>query len=179
MVLSTLTEPKALISALAVHEGMHVADLGAGGGQFTFLLAEKVGISGKVFAVEVQKDLVDSIAIKAEKEGLSGVVVPVWGNIETLEGTKLRQASVDIVIVANTLFQIYDRPSHALEAFRILKNGGKLFVLDWTDSFGGMGPHASAIISPTDATKLYEGAGFHFIEKIPTTEHHYALVFKR
>ena len=48
-------QPKNVIQALHIIEGSHVADLGAGGGYFTFLLAEGVGPNGKVYAVDTDE----------------------------------------------------------------------------------------------------------------------------
>ena len=157
---------------------MIVADLGAGSGFYTIPSGRAVGSNGKVYAVEVQKDLLSRIKDEAIKAHVSNVEV-IWGNIEKIGGTKLRQGSVDAVIASNILFQLENKGTFVQEVKRILKPAGKVLVIDWSDSFGGMGPDPLSIMSSQSAQVLFEKEGFMLEEKINAGEHHYGMIFRK
>src|SRR5229473_2251765 len=66
-------QPEAVVRALTIPPGSHVADLGAGGGYFTFRLADAVGPLGKVYAVDVDKGSLDYVARRAKELGYTNV----------------------------------------------------------------------------------------------------------
>ena len=172
------TDPENNIKQFKLSEGMVVADLGAGSGFYTISASRAVGDNGKIYAVEVQKELLPRIKDEAVKAHLSNVEV-IWGNIEKMGGTKLREESVDAAIVSNTLFQLEDKSTFIEEVKRILKPAGKILVIDWSDSFGGMGPNPLNIMSPQSAQSLFEERGFVLEEKINAGEHHYGMIFRK
>src|SRR3989338_6587062 len=175
MDLPNFTNPVANISELGVYDGMTVADLGAGTGAYTIPLAERVGETGRVYAVEVQKDFLTNIKDAALAHGLKNIEV-IWGDIERLGGTKIKDASIDAVIVSNVLFQAEDKAGLLLEAKRILKTGGKLLLVDWKDSFGNLGPIKESVISADASRALCEREGFVLKKDIPAGEHHYGFI---
>ena len=65
------------------------------------------------------------------------------------------------------------------EALRILKPKGQLLLIDWSESFGGIGPHANQVITPDMARVLCESAGFIFDKHIKVGDHHYGMIFKK
>jgi ubiquinone/menaquinone biosynthesis C-methylase UbiE len=106
-----------------------------------------------------------------------GIIEPIWGDIEKLGGTGLRDHSMDTVILANTLFQIEDKEGLVAEIKRIIKPGGKILIVDWSGSFGGLGPAPDAVVSERDAEKLFTDASFHKLETFRGGPHHYALLY--
>ena len=66
-------QPERVVQTLAIQPGARVADLGAGGGYFTFRLADAVGPTGKVYAVDIDKGNLDYIARRAQEQGYSNV----------------------------------------------------------------------------------------------------------
>jgi len=126
--------PKFNIGALGLREGMRVADFGAGLGEYTKRASVKVGNTGKVYAIEVQKDLVKKLENEVQDLRLSNIDC-IWGDIEVSGGTKIVEGSVDAVIVSNVLFQLSDKLGLIDEAKRILKKKGKLLLVDWKDSY--------------------------------------------
>ena len=171
----TFSDPQKNIQQFGLIEGMKVADLGAGSAAYTIAAAAQVGTSGRVYAVEVQKELISNIKNTALKQGLSNVEV-IWGDIESLGGTKIKDHSIDAVIVSNVLFQAEDRQGLISEVKRILKPKGRVLVVDWKDSFGGMGPHADHVVSEQSAKKLFEESGFSLERSIPAGDHHYGFI---
>ncbi len=169
------SDPQKNIQQFGLIEGMKVADLGAGSAAYTIASARQVGTSGRVYAVEVQKELLSNIKNTALKQGLSNVEV-IWGDIESLGGTKIKDHSIDAVIISNVLFQAEDKQGVVNEAKRILKPQGRALVVDWKDSFGGMGPHPDHVVNEQSAKKLFEVGGFSFDRSITAGDHHYGFI---
>ena len=170
------TNPEQNILRLGLTEGMRVADFGAGTGAYAKAASLKVGYTGKVFAIEVQKDLLKKLESDIKQWGISNIDC-IWGDIEKREGTKLADQSMDAIIISNVLFQAENKLGVIDEAKRILKNSGKVLLIDWSDSFGGMGPSTNHVLYESTAKELFEKRGFKFVEKISTTAHHYGIIF--
>lgn len=169
--------PKQIVSALAVTPGLKIADLGAGTGAFSIACAERIGENGKVYAIEVQNNLF--LKIKEEiKSKHAGNVEPILGDIEVSGGTHISDSLIDVVLLANVMFQIEDKDGCVSEVKRILKSGGRVVIIDWTDSFMGMGPRPESIFDEQKARAFFEAKGFSFVEKINTGEHHYGIILK-
>ncbi len=171
------SDPQKNIDILGVDLGMKVADLGAGSGFYSIESAKRVGPQGRVYSVDVQQDLLSKIKNTAALAGIRNIEA-VWGNIEKIGGTKLREAIVDRVVISNVLFQIAagDRDNLALEAKRILKPGGKLMVIDWD----GGSPMAPKTLVPRMAAEgIFEKAGFTLEKTFDAGDHHYGIIFKR
>lgn len=173
-----MSDPEQIIIGLKLQPGMHVADLGAGSGFYTFAAASAVGAQGKVYAVDVLKDMLLKIRSEARDRRVANIEI-VWGNMERIGGTKLADGAVDAVVIANTLFQIEDKRAAIEEIKRILKPKGKLLLVDWSESFGGMGPMQDNVVTKEKARNLFEQGGFMFREEIPAGEHHYSLIFRK
>ncbi|MDE2037959.1 MAG: methyltransferase domain-containing protein [Patescibacteria group bacterium] len=169
------SDPAANIAKLGLAEGMKVADLGAGSGFYAIEAAKKVGASGRVYAVDVQKDLLERLRSAAQAAGLHNVEV-VWGNAEKIGGTKLREGAADRAIVSNVLFQVAAPDDFALEAKRILKPGGKALVVDWSEA-SPLGP--KTVFPSMKAQALFEKSGFALEQSFKAGDHHYGLVFTR
>jgi len=171
-------DPQQNIRNLNLREGMHVADFGTGSGHYAFALSRAVGESGRVYAVDIQRDLLGRLKNEATR-GRYGNVVISWGDIEQPKGSKLREGLMDAVVLSNTLFQIEDRDAAAQEVKRVLKPGGHVLVIDWTDSFGHLGPRPEDIISLEKVQALFSGAGFSEEKIFDAGEHHYGIIFKK
>lgn len=175
MDIPTFSNPEENIKALGIYEGMVIADLGAGIGAYTIPLAEKVGETGRVYAVEVQKEFLVNIKNAADARGFKNVEV-LWGDIERLGGTKIKDGAVDAVVISNVLFQAEDKPGLIREARRILKTGGKLLLIDWSDSFKNLGPTPEMVVTKDAARTLLEAEGFVLKNEVPVGEHHYGFI---
>lgn len=171
-------QPEKNIEQFGVDPGLKVADLGSGAGFYSLALARAVGKNGRVFAVDVQQDLLSKLKTEAMQHNLSNIEV-VWGDIEEVRGTKIAPQTIDRVVIANTLFQTDDKDGLVQEAARIIKPKGKLLLVDWADSFGGLGPQKSRIVKPDQARALFERAGFSHVRDIKAGDHHYGMVFNK
>ncbi|MEI6345859.1 MAG: methyltransferase domain-containing protein [bacterium] len=163
---------------LGLMPGMKVADLGAGVGAYAIPVAQAVGEKGRVYAVEVQQELVAKIKANVEHARLKNVEY-LWGNIEQRGGTHIGDELVDFVIVANVLFQAVDKAGLVVEVRRILKKGGKAVVIDWKESFGGIGPAVQEVVNESKAKELFTQHGFQHLRGISAGDHHYGLIFTK
>lgn len=168
--------PEYTINQLGLREGMKVADFGAGSGAYTKLASAKVGSTGIVYAIEVQKDLVTRLESEVKKWGFSNVEC-LWADIEKKGGTKLADKSIDYVIISNVLFQAEDKLGLIDEAKRILKDDGRVLLIDWSDSYSGMGPAPHHLVTEEAARALFKQRGFRVMENISTSVHHYGIIF--
>jgi len=171
-------EPRIVATHFHIRAGERVADFGAGSGHYLASLSRMVGSNGKVFAVEIQRGLAEKLSDTVQTQRLSNVQV-IWGDIEQQGGTKIAEGSLDAVLLSNTFSLIEDRPATLKECFRALRKGGKLIVIDWTDSFGGMGPSADMVVSETSLRTLLADSGFTHERTFPAGEHHYGSVFRK
>lgn len=173
------SDPKKIIDQLAIMPGAAVADLGAGLGAYTVLLSKKVGPTGKVYACDVQKDILARLDREIHDQGITNVQT-VLTNIENHQGTKLRDQSIDWVIIANTLFQVEDRPALIKEMIRIVKPEGKILIVDWSESFGNLGPRQSEIVTQQWIQEACAPYGFtKTAQVIEAGAHHYGIILNR
>lgn len=163
---------------LDIKVGDLVADLGTGVGHYAIALAKAVDVSGRVIAVDVQKSLLKELVARASKAGVANIV-PLLADIERERGTEIESDTIDFAVIANVLFQVEDPFAFIKEAARILKLGGKLLVIDWKESFGGLGPEEKYIISEDYLSEVAEELGLKKEKEIDAGGYHYGIVFKK
>jgi ubiquinone/menaquinone biosynthesis C-methylase UbiE len=129
--------PENTIESLRIQQGEKIADFGGGSGAYTISALRTLRGSGKVYAIDLNKELLQKVVNEAQHINLPNVEA-VWADVEVPHSTNLHDMSIDSVIFSNLLFQLDDRKSALQEARRILKPKGMMLVVDWTDSFGGM-----------------------------------------
>lgn len=122
-------QPERVVEALHVAPGSRVADLGAGGGYFTFRLAGAVGPEGVVYAVDVDPGMTEYIAERAKREGYANVTV-----IEAAaDDPKLPPGGIDLVFTCNTYHHIPDRRAYFESLTRVLAPGGRVAIVEYQD----------------------------------------------
>ena len=172
--------PENVIETLNIGPSMAVADFGCGSGHYVIQAARKVGKSGKVYAIDIQKEMLSYVRAQAKLEGLINIET-IWTDLETPDATRLRNDSVDLVIVSNILFQAENKNAVIKEAYRILKSGGRAAVIEWDienlpDKFG---PAMDSRVSPKTAKDLFEEMGFISEKEFNPGDHHYGLIFRK
>ena len=155
---------------------MKVGDFGAGSGHYSRMAAAIVGHSGKVYAIDIQEGVLKHIKLNTH-ESHQRIIETVWGDIEKPGGTHLRDASLDAVLLANAFFQVENRFGLLSEIRRVLKSGGKLMVVDWAGSYGGIGPAPKHVVSEHDAEEFFIKGGFYKVKSFRAGSHHYGILF--
>jgi ubiquinone/menaquinone biosynthesis C-methylase UbiE len=120
-------QPDKVMAALQIREGAEVADLGAGGGYFTFYLAKAAGPEGKVYAVDIDKGTNELIAERAKKEGVNNVSTI----LATLNDPLLPKSGVDLIFTSNTYHHFNDRIAYFSNLRQYLKPGGRIAIIDF------------------------------------------------
>lgn len=170
-------QPDQTIKHLGLSAGKSVADIGAGTGHFTFIMSSLVGTEGNIYAVDIQKNLLEKIQKEAEEKNIRNIHT-LWGDAENIGGTKLKAGAVDAVLISNVLFQTESKSGLVAEIKRILKKNGKVMVVDWSESFGGLGPDSLHVVPEHTAKSLFENNGFTLEKAFEAGAHHYGLVFR-
>jgi ubiquinone/menaquinone biosynthesis C-methylase UbiE len=171
-------DPRNVSTHFHLRAGDRVADFGAGSGHFMRPLSEAVGREGMVYLCEIQKPLVEALGIQARDAHLSNIKI-LWGDVEEVGGTKIQDGALDAGVMSNVLFQLTDKQSAFKEVARTLRKGGKLFVIDWTSSFAGIGPLPELVVAESEARTFAESAGLVFERSFPAGEHHYGIAFRK
>ncbi|MBI4132769.1 MAG: methyltransferase domain-containing protein [Candidatus Sungbacteria bacterium] len=170
--------PERMMNRFDIRPGMIVADFGTGSGHFALAAARRVGERGKVYAIDIQKNVLSLIKSKAALEHLLQVE-PIWADLELPQGSRLHEGSVDFVIISNILFQVTSKPAVLAEARRILKKGGTMAVLEWDATPFPAGPPQNLRMPKADVRRLAETLGFHTAGEFDAGSHHYGLLFTR
>lgn len=170
--------PEMVVSHFHIRQGDVVADYGAGGGFYIELLSKKVGDDGKVYACDIQKSLVEKIGELTRLKGITNVH-PLWCDIETPRGLKIGDSAVDVGLLINTLFQLENAHAGLTEIARTIRSGGKLCIVDWSESFGGLGPQESQVMTQEKAQALVLTCGFVYDQTFDAGDHHYGISFRK
>ncbi|MBI4118295.1 MAG: methyltransferase domain-containing protein [Parcubacteria group bacterium] len=172
------SNPQTIIESCHFGMGWHVAEFGVGSGAYTRAILKVIGKEGFVYAVDIQKNLLNRVLREANDAGYSNISI-VHGDLEQSSGSKLGTESMDAVVIANLLFQTKNKNGVVAEARRVLKPKGKVLVVDWSASFAGIGPREEDVISGAETEKLFTAAGFVAEKTVNAGEHHYGILFKK
>ncbi len=170
--------PEIVATHFHLKQGDKVADFGSGAGFFLKPLSKAVGETGKLYACDIQKVLIEKIGDQVRLQGLSNVH-PLWCDLEEVNGIKLPNRILDAGFLINTLFQFELKEVAITEIRRVLRPQAVLFVIDWSESFGGLGPQSKDVITKEDAVALFESKEFILDREFPAGDHHYGLAFRK
>ncbi len=166
-----------IVDALDLEEGMAVADVGAGTGFFSMMIADRVGDEGKVYAVDIAENFIDHIEKRASEEKLTNIT-PVLCEARS---TKLEPESVDLVFVCDT-YHHFEFPYDTLSSIHsALRDGGKLVVVDFERVKGVSSDWTLNHVRCGKGTVSDEikDAGFDFVKEVNLMDEQYVLVFQK
>jgi len=176
---TALVDPRVVFERIALSPGMRVADLGCGRtGHFVFPASKVVGERGIVYAVEIVKNVLESIKSRCRSEGYANVQA-VWSDIEAYGKTPIPAASLQACFMVNVLFLVRDKLSLLREAARLVQPNGTIVVVDWQKKLGPLGPPEDLLVPVERATTLVREAGLSEVEQFPLSEYHYCLILKK
>ncbi len=168
-------DPQQVISQLEIFPGMKVAHFGSGTGYFTFPIAAKVGDTGTVWALDVLEHKIDMIRSSAKTLSLRNVITKRV-DLEKANGSGLEENSVDWVVMVNMLYQNDKRSRIIGEAKRILKEAGRILLIDWKASNGSLGPAMSSRITREELLKSIRKNDLGIAQELDISELHFGLI---
>lgn len=169
--------PESVIQDWGIKRGDHVADFGAGHGYFTLPIARIVGAEGKVYALDIQKSVLEVIRSRAKLVHLLNIEC-IWADLEHMGGSKLKDSFIDLVIIANIVFQADEKNVIFKEAFRVLRPGGKVAIIESSED-AKVGPPRELRIPRRTVIELAQLNGFHFDREFNAGSDHYGLIFAK
>lgn len=116
-----------MVDLLALKPGEHVADIGAGTGYLTWRMAKKVAPNGKVYAVEIQQEMLDLLAANMKKRGITNTIQ----TLGEITDPKLPANTLDLIIMVD-VYHEFDHPYEmTTNMVRALKPGGRLVFVEF------------------------------------------------
>ena len=167
-------KPDQIMDTLGIADGSVVADLGAGGGWFTLRLARRVGPNGRVYAEDIQRQMLEALGRRVQRENLSNVI-PVLG---TATDPRL-PPGLDAVLIVDAYHEMDDPVTLLRNVSSSLKPHGRLGVVDFNPGAGGPGPSPDRRVDPESVINAAAAAGFHLIAREAVVPFQFLLVFGR
>jgi ubiquinone/menaquinone biosynthesis C-methylase UbiE len=167
-------DPIQLFTLLPIRVYHHIAEVGAGHGFLTVPLA-KYAYDGKVYAIDAQQGVLDSVSQKAAQSRLSNVSTLLMKNHKI----PLADGSVDGVVLSPVLHESKQPVQLLQEIGRILKADGWVTAIEWIKGAVNGGPAADERIARSDAVKFAQEAGLRVLNQRDLNSFFYFLVLKK
>jgi SAM-dependent methyltransferase len=168
-------EPDKALDALGTLTGMTVADVGAGSGYFTVRLAARVGAKGRVYANDLQPEMLKMLAARLARENVRNVTL-VQGAIDD---PKLAASSIDLVLMVD-VYHEFSEPQKMLRALRTaLKPGGRLVLLEYRKEDPDVPIRFEHKMSVAEAKMELEAEGFTLAQLDGRLPRQHILIFSK
>jgi predicted methyltransferase len=164
-------KPHEVIQALALKPDAAVADIGAGTGYFSVRLARMVP-NGRVYAVDIEPDMVEHLAERAKREQLNNMSA-----IGGKPGSASLPKKVDVVLLVDVYHHLEGRERYFRELGNSLNPGGRIAIIDFRME-SPMGPPQSARVEPARVKDEMKTAGYALAQEHAFLPNQYFLVFQ-
>jgi ubiquinone/menaquinone biosynthesis C-methylase UbiE len=167
--------PELALDALGLRAGMVVADVGAGTGYMSLRMARRVGPSGKVFANDLQPEMLQKLRANSQREKLS--------NVETVQGTeadpKLPPNTMDLVLLVD-VYHEFSQPQAMLDKIReSLKPDGRLVLLEYRKEDPKVPIRPEHKMSVAEVKTEVEAEGFKLDQVIEKLPRQHIIIFRK
>jgi len=171
-----LIDPQLLFAKAHLQSGMQVADFGCGRtGHIIFPAAKVLGERSVIYAIDILKDVLEEICKRAAGSGLLSIH-PVWANVEQVGAIAIPEKSLDVVFLVNILWHA-SNSSHILdEARRLLKDKGRLLIVDWRFATLSFGPRSDHLVDRKTVKEWGQKKGCVVQEEFIAGPYHWGLV---
>jgi SAM-dependent methyltransferase len=169
-------KPDQIMDTLLIAEGSVVAEVGAAGGWFTMHLARRVGPNGIVYAEDIQRQMIEAIARRVQRENLR--------NVCTVLGTATDPhlpSGIDAVLIEDVYGEMEDPVTLLRKVALSLKPQGRVGIVDFKPGGGGPGPAPEERVDPETVIKAAAAAGLRLTarEDVPPFHFQFLLLFGR
>jgi ubiquinone/menaquinone biosynthesis C-methylase UbiE len=166
-----------LLAALQLQPGQAVADIGAGSGYFSWRMARLVGEAGKVFAVEIQQEMLDLLMKNMAKRRVEKMVMPTLGEVTD---PKLPAGSCDLMLMVD-VYHEFDHPFEMIRAMVIgLKPGGRLVFVEFRKEDPKVAIKEVHKMSEAQVKKeMSSHPGLEFVETVKSLPQQHIIIFRK
>jgi len=167
--------PDTALDALDLQTGMTVADIGAGSGYMTVRMARRVGPNGKVYAEDIQPEMIALLEKRLERERVTNVI-PVLG---AYDNPMLPAATIDLMLLVD-VYHEFSEPVKMLAGMRAaLKPGGRLVLLEYRKEDPTVPIRFEHKMTVQEAKAEVEAAGFALTKVDPRLPRQHILIFTK
>jgi ubiquinone/menaquinone biosynthesis C-methylase UbiE len=156
-------KPDQIMDALKIADGSLVGEIGAGGGWFTIRLARRVNQNGMVYAEDIQKEMLEAIRRRVQREGLTKTVRTILG---TTKDSHLPHG-LDAILIVGAYHEMENPVAVLKDAAESLKPQGRIGIVDFTPGAGGPGPDPEQRVDQETVIKGAMAAGLQVIAQEP------------
>lgn len=167
-----LLAPSKTLEELGYQQGIAAADIGCGIGVFTIPMAKKGGDGTKIYAADVSGEMLAEVKKRAAEADLRNVI-PVKSEEYDF---RIGDGTVDFVLVCALLHEIEDKVRFLKEAARICREGGKIAVIEFNESYTDYGPPLTHRVTRLQVYEWLAEAGFRYAIGTDISEAFYAAV---
>jgi SAM-dependent methyltransferase len=168
-------QPDKALDALGTLTNLAVADVGAGSGYFTVRLAARVGSAGRVYANDLQPEMLKMLAARLARENVRNVTL-VPG---ALDDPKLPASSIDLVLMVD-VYHEFAEPQKMLRGIRTaLKPGGRLVLLEYRKEDPDVPIRFEHKMSVAEAKLELEAEGFTLARTDDRLPRQHILIFSK
>jgi ubiquinone/menaquinone biosynthesis C-methylase UbiE len=165
--------PNEVMDALTISESDVVADIGAGGGYFTRRFSDRVGPGGRVYASDVQREMIDQLTARDTEAGYDNVEIV----LSEFEDPRLPPGCRNLAFSGNVYKEIVNRSAYIVRLRSILKPEGRVAIMGFRPVDGFPGPPEDVRLSREQVIQEIEEAGFQLTESFDFLFRQYLLVF--
>ena len=173
--MQSFLNPEDILDQLDLKPNMVAAEFGCGSGNFVIALAKRLN-EGLVYGLDILKEPLSSLKGRAVLEKITNIQL-ICCNLEKPRGSTLSNSSLDLILIPNVFFQAEEKEAVMEEAQRVLKDNGKLVVIEWLPN-AIQGP-SEGRISAEEMENIAKKFNFEKEKEINAGKYHYGLVFKK
>jgi SAM-dependent methyltransferase len=163
------------LNAIGLKPGMTVAEVGAGTGYVALRMAKRVGPTGKVYANDLQPEMLDLLRKNAAKAGLTNVETVLGGETDP----KLPPGQIDLIILVD-VYHEFSQPQKMLQGIRLaLKPDGRLVQLEYRKEDPAIPILPDHKMSVAEAKTEVEAEGFKLGPVIETLPRQHILIYTK
>ncbi len=167
-------KPHEVVMALALKEGEHIADIGAGSGYFALRFAHHVGKTGVVYAVDISPDMILHLNRRIRDAGVENVRTILAPPDDPL----LPDRSVQRFFICATWHHIEDKTKYLALMKKMLAPGGQVVIVDFHKRAMPVGPPMEMRVSRDEVVQQFRSAGFGLVQEHTFLPYQYFLVFQ-